>query len=51
MWYNYICRNLINVGALVLLRNSARDGRKGDKLAKRWLGSYRVNEHVGKGVY
>ena len=24
----------------VLLRDSARDGRKGDKLAARWLGPY-----------
>ena len=38
-------------GALVLLRNSARDGRKGDKLAQRWLGPYRIEEHIGKGVY
>ena len=33
------------------MRNSARDGRKGDKLAKRWLGLYQVHEHLGKGVY
>ena len=33
------------------MRNSARDGRKGDKLAIRWLGPYEVHEHVGKGVY
>ena len=38
-------------GALVLLRNNARDGRKGDKLVKRWLGPYRITEHIGKGVY
>lgn len=39
------------MGALVLLRNSARDGRKGDKLAQRWFGPYQVHEHMGKGVY
>ena len=39
------------MGTLVLLRNSARDGRKGDKLAKRWLGPYRVNASLGKGIY
>ena len=38
-------------GTLVLLRNSAKDGRKGDKLVKRWLGPYKVEEHIGKGVY
>ena len=27
-------------GTLVWLRNSARDGRKGYKLSKRWLGPY-----------
>ena len=38
-------------GSLVLLRNSARDSRKGDKLAERWLGPYKVKEHLGKDVY
>ena len=38
-------------GTLVLLRNSAKDGRKGDKLVNRWLGPYKVEEHIGKGVY
>lgn len=41
----------LEVGTLVLLRNSAKDGRKGDKLAKWWLGPYTVEECVGKGVY
>jgi hypothetical protein len=35
----------------VLLRNSAKDGRKGDKLVKRWLGPYRVTMHIKNGVY
>ena len=38
-------------GGLVLLRNSARDGRKRDKLAEQWLGPYKAKEHQGKGVY
>ena len=28
----------------VLLRNSATDGRKGDKLAARWLGPYTLKK-------
>ena len=39
------------MGTLVLLRNSARDGRKGDKLATRWLGPYQINENLSKGIY
>ena len=38
-------------GELLLLRNSARDGKKGDKLNKRWLGPYRVDAVLGKGLY
>ena len=41
----------LEVGTVVLLRNSAKDGWKGDKLAKRWLGPYIIEESVGKGVY
>lgn len=36
---------------MVLLRNSARDGRKGDKLAQRWLGPYKIADKIGKGRY
>ena len=36
---------------MVLLRNSAQDGRKGGKLQQRWLGPYEITEFVGKGVY
>lgn len=36
---------------MVLLRNSARDGRKGDKLAQRWLGPYEIHRDIGKGRY
>ena len=39
------------MGNMVLLRNSARDGKKGEKLAARWLGPYKVKENLGKGVY
>ncbi len=36
---------------MVLLRNSARDSRKGDKLVQRWLGPYMIVEDIGKGRY
>ena len=36
---------------MVLIRNSAQDGRKGGKLQQRWLGPYEIAEFVGKGVY
>ena len=36
---------------MVLLRNSARDGRKGDKFKARWLGPYMIKESLGKKVY
>ena len=36
---------------LVLSRNCARDGRKGDKLAKRWFGPYKIEENLGKNVF
>ena len=48
---NFTFIQKLSVGQLVLLRNSARDGRKGDKLAKRWLGPYTIEEEVGKGLY
>lgn len=41
----------LDVGTLVLLRNSAKDGRKGDKLAKCWLGPYTIEECIRKVVY
>ena len=41
----------LDVGSMVLLRNSQRDGRKGGKLQQHWLGLYKVQESVGKGVY
>ena len=36
---------------MVLLRNSAQEGRKGGKLLQRWLGPYKIVEFIGKGVY
>ena len=48
---NFIVTQDLQEGELVLLRNSARDGRKGDKLNKRWLGPYTVDEVLGKGLY
>ena len=38
----HIYRQALDVGSMVLLRNSQRDGRKGGKLQQRWLGPYRV---------
>ena len=38
-------------GSIGSARYSTRDGRKADKLAQRWLGPYRIGEHIGKGVY
>ena len=38
-------------GTLVIIRNSARDAIKGQKMGKRWHGLYKVVEHKGKGVY
>ena len=42
---------MLSRGTLVLLRNSQRDGRKGGKLQKRWIGPYSVSDSLGKGVY
>ena len=39
------------IGALVFLRNSAKDSKKGDKMAQRWLGPYKVVQILEKGVY
>ena len=35
----------------MLLRDSARDGRKGDKFQSRYLGPYEIIEELGKGVF
>ena len=43
--------NRNDVGCLVILSNSHKDQRKGDKLVKRFLGPYFVEEYLGKGVY
>ena len=49
--YNIRFAILLHPGTLVLLRNNAKDGRKGDKLVKRWLGPYKIAKHLNKGVY
>ena len=36
---------------LVMVRNSARESKKGDKMKPRWLGPYSIEESLGKGVY
>ena len=35
----------------MLLKNSRKESRKGDKLAPRWVGPYTIHESLGKGVY
>ena len=35
----------------MLLRNSQRDSKKGDKMKPHWLGPYTVHKSLGKGVY
>ena len=35
----------------VLLRNSHRYSKKGDKMKPRWLGPYTIHKHLEKGVY
>ena len=42
---------MYTLGTLVIIRNSARDAIKGQKMGKRWCGLYKVVEHKGKGVY
>ena len=36
---------------MVLLKNSQRDSKKGDKVKPRWLSPYKVHEALDKGVY
>ena len=38
-------------GDIVLLKNSARDSKKGDKMKPRWLGPYKVEKSLGSGVF
>ena len=47
----YIFQVGFNPGEYVLLRNSKKDGRKGDKLVKPWLGPCQVKEVLGKVIY
>ena len=35
----------------MLLKNSAREAKKGDKMKPRWLGPYRVHKVLEKGLY
>ena len=36
---------------MVLLRNSRRDSKKGDKMKPKWLGPYIIVESLGKSRY
>ena len=38
-------------GTQVLLRNSHRDAKKGNKMKPRWLGPYTIHKYLKKGVY
>ena len=40
----------LNPRVIELLCNSKKDGRKGDKLVKHWLGPYQVEEVLGKAL-
>ena len=35
----------------MLLKNSARESKKGDKMQPRWNGPYKIHADLGKGVY
>ena len=48
--FNILLQKL-KLGSHVLLRNSARDGRKGNKFQVRYLGPYEIAEDLGKGVF
>ena len=39
------------MGSLVLIRNSRRDSRKGDKMLDKYLGPYEVVEVKNNGIY
>ena len=36
---------------MVLLKNSNRDSKKGDKMKQRWLGPYKIKKNLENGVY
>ncbi len=41
----------MHVGSTVLLRNSKRDTRKGDKMQPKWMGPYIIVASLGKSLY
>ena len=41
----------LSVGTRVLLENTAQKQRKGGKMDPVWLGPYRINRSLGKGLY
>ncbi|XP_061181232.1 uncharacterized protein LOC133189855 [Saccostrea echinata] len=43
--------DLLQPGQRVLLRNSKRINRKGDKMLHRWTGPYTISTCIGEGVY
>ena len=40
-----------SIGDKVLVENTAQKQRKGGKLADKWLGPYKINQEIRKGVY
>lgn len=47
----FSCIQKLTVGTTVLLKNSRRETKKGDKMQPRWLGPYIIHADLGKGVY
>ena len=41
----------MQVGSTVLLRNSKRDTKKGDKMQPKWMGPYIIVASLGKSLY
>ncbi|XP_069109495.1 uncharacterized protein [Argopecten irradians] len=41
----------LHIGDMVLVKNTRRINRKGDKIMSKWVGPYTIGECFGKGVY
>lgn len=47
----FLCAGAYAVGAEVLVKDYERKKRKGGKLDYRWLGPYKIERSLGKGLY
>lgn len=47
----FLCTGAYAVGAEVLIKDYERKKRKGGKLDYRWLGPYKIEKSLGKGLY